>query len=334
MKSINKTSLDASLKFTPNHYPYFELTNEKIGYKLNENDVMKQILKQMHNTDCIEFDLKPQILLPNVYKKDLQKLTTKLSSFSTSYVNSGNDRKHNIKLALSKFNGMEVLPHQTISFNNTTGIRAEQNGYKQAHIILDREYVDAFGGGVCQASTTLYNALLLAKMQIDEVHSHSLPSNYVDLGFDAMVNFGTSDLVFTNQYETPIFIRTACTTSRVFVEIFGCDYSPELKLKRVSEIVSKIAPPNDQIVVDDAGEYVDKVEFKDEWFYKKQPKDGYKVRAYLEFYANEKLVKRKCIRSVSYSSQQGIKVYGAKNRPQQNFDEEFLETLSNILGNN
>lgn len=334
MRSINKSPVDAKLTFNPNKYPYFKITQESHGYYLSETKVLNEILQKLFVSSNIEIELKPQTLLPNVYKSNLKELTTKLGSFSTSYESSGASRKHNIKLALSKFNGMKIEPHQSVSFNQTTGERTKEGGYCEAHMILDREYVDAVGGGVCQASTTLYNALLLSGVQIDEVHSHSLPSSYVELGFDAMVNFGTSDLVFTNQHETPVFIRTFFNNSRVGVEIYGKNYNPEIKIKRKYDIISKIPPANDKVVVDSGGEYVDKVEFCDEWFYKKQPQEGYKVKAFLEYYANGKLVKRKCIRTVGYNAQQGIKVFGAKKRSFQNFDEQFLQTLSNILGEN
>lgn len=333
LKTVNIEPRDATLKFLPHKAPYFEITKERVGYKLNKDEVLRTIVDELYKTNRVELELKPQVLLPNVYATELNKLTSKLSSFSTSYASSGSARKQNIRLALQNFDGMQVGPKQTVSFNNITGRRTKENGYKEAHIILEREYVDAVGGGVCQASTTLYNALLLARLQIDEVHSHSLPSSYVDLGFDAMVNYGTSDLRFTNPFDTPIFIRVECGANNVKVEIYGHNYAQNLKVKRVSEVISRISPPNDKIVVDMEGEFLDKVEFKDEWFYKKTPKDGFKVKAYLEYYNGDKLVKRKNIRTVTYQPQQGIKVYGAKNRPkEENVDQEFLQTLGNILG--
>ena len=332
VKSIDKPPVDATLTFNANTTPCFIVTHEQVGYKLNKNEVLHNILSAMHKTDCIVLNLKPKKLLPAVYHDELIKQTQLLSSFSTSYQHSTIDRKTNIKLALKNFNGLKVLPKQTISFNQTTGKRTESAGYRQAHMILDGEYIDAVGGGVCQASTTLYNALLLAGVQIDEVHSHSLPSSYIDLGFDAMVNYGTSDLRFTNQFETPIYLRVCCLEDKVIVEVYGQNYSQNVKIKRVSQVISTIPPPNDKIIVDTGGEYINQVEYSDEWFYKKTAKPGYKVKAFLEYYKNNILVKRKCIKTVTYKSQQGIKIYGAKNRKPEFIDDEFLETLGNILG--
>ena len=333
-KAVNFAPQDATLAFNPNASPCFKLNREVVGYKLDEKAVLCNILDCMHSTDNIVLDLHPKQLLPNIYYADLIKQTNKLSSFATSYQTSSQNRKNNICLALKNFNGMQVMPHQTVSFNNTTGERTTSKGYKEAHMILDSEYIDAVGGGVCQASTTLYNALLLAGVKIDEVHAHSLPSSYISLGFDAMVNYGTSDLRFTNQYDTPIYLRVVCNTQSVRVEVYGQNYSQNTKIKQKTEILATIPPPNDKIIVDDAGEYIDKVEYKDEYFYKQEARNGYKVKSYLEYYTNNKLQKRKLIRTTTYKPKQGIKVYGAKNRPSQDsLNNDFLQTLSNILGN-
>ena len=330
---INKKPVDAKLEFLPNKKCCFDVTKEEYGYYLSETKVMEEILKQLHSTDCIVVDLKPKTLLPNVYYSELIKQTSLLSKFSTNYSTSGVDRKNNINLAISKFNGLKILPNQTISFNSITGVRNKEKGYREAHMILNGEYIDAVGGGVCQVSTTLYNALLLAGVRIDEVHSHSLPSSYVELGFDAMVNYGTSDLVFTNTNETPIYLKTYTTSEKVCVEVYGQECLPNVKIKRVCDVISQTPPPVDRVIVDDAGEFLNEVEFSDEWFYKTKPKDGFKVNAYLEYISNGKVLRRKLIRTVTYSPQRGIKVFGAKTRPQNNFDQEFLKTIGNILAN-
>lgn len=161
-KQVNKNPQDAVLNFNPYKSQCFDVKREVIGFKLNDNQVLYDVLKELHNTPNVVVNLNPQKLLPSVYYADLIKQTEKLSSFVTNYQTSSQARKNNIKLALKNFNGMQVLPQQTVSFNATTGERTTSKGYQQAHIILDSEYVDAIGGGVCQASTTLYNALLLA----------------------------------------------------------------------------------------------------------------------------------------------------------------------------
>ena len=130
--------------------------------------------------------------------EDLKQKTILRSKFSTNYSKSTENRKSNVRTALGAFNGQIIMPEQEVSFNEITGARTKENGYKPANIILNGVYVQGSGGGVCQASTTLYNALLLSNIEILEVSKHSLPASYVPLALDAMVSEGISDLKFKN----------------------------------------------------------------------------------------------------------------------------------------
>ena len=111
-------------------------------------------------------------------------------------------------MALEKFNGLVINPNEEISFNSITGPHTSENGYKSAIVIYNGEFTDGIGGGICQASTTLYNALLTSGVQINEVHKHTLPIRYVPLALDAMVSEYTADLKFVNTTDYPTFWRT------------------------------------------------------------------------------------------------------------------------------
>ena len=154
-----------------------------------------------------EFLVKAEIItgrVQNINSKFVQK-----SFFETDFSSSLAERKNNIKLALSKFDGLTLEPGESFSFNQVTGRRNEESGYAQAKIISGGTFVQGFGGGVCQVSTTIYNACLLAGLEILEVHPHSLPVSYVEPGFDAMVNFSSSDLVVRNNTEGTIVFATS-----------------------------------------------------------------------------------------------------------------------------
>lgn len=144
----------------------------------------------------------------------------------TTYFESNPNREHNIELALSKFNGLTVENGQTISFNKVVGPRSASRGFQEAKIILDGEFVPGIGGGVCQASTTVFNAVLLAGLTVDKSHNHSLAISYVPIGRDAMVSSG-ADLVFTNDTGGTIYIEAGlkhATPSHVgnaWVKIYG-----------------------------------------------------------------------------------------------------------------
>ena len=131
------------------------------------------------------------------------------------------NRSANIRLAAKKINGTTLYSGQVFSFNNTVGARTAQNGFKQAKIIQDGQYVSGYGGGVCQVSTTLYNAAALSGLEICEYHPHTLKVSYVPPSRDAMVSGSYFDLKFKNTRLTPIYIRTNTTFNSITCTIYG-----------------------------------------------------------------------------------------------------------------
>jgi len=143
--------------------------------------------------------------------KDLKKTNGNyiylISSFSTAFDSSNTNRSTNLKLSLEAINGTILYPDETFSFNNTVGERTAAKGYKVAGIIIGGKNSKGLGGGICQTATTLYNAALLAGLQISERHQHSTTVSYVNLGKDATVYWSSNlDLKFKNTYSTPIKI--------------------------------------------------------------------------------------------------------------------------------
>lgn len=152
---------------------------------------------------------------------DVKMRTKKLYSFTT-YFDGGNlDRSANIRLAADKINGSVIRAGEEFSFNSTVGARSEQNGFKPAKIISDGKFVLGLGGGVCQVSTTVYNAALLAGLKIKEYHPHSLKVSYVAPSRDAMVSGSYCDLKFVNDGKNPVYIRMSYSLSSVTCTIYG-----------------------------------------------------------------------------------------------------------------
>ena len=317
---VNKQAVDATMKFTPNSVNVFKFTNEQIGYKVNKDKLYKQILEQLKTSNIITVEVEPEILQPKVTVDELKPLSNKLSSFKTSFASSSESRKHNVRKSLSCFNGMVLEPYQEYSFNTITKRRTVENGYMPAKIIVNEEYVEGVGGGVCQTSTTMYNALLLAGVEILEVHPHSLQSSYVLAGFDAMVNYGSSDLRWKNNTNSPIFIKTYTTNSDVCVEIYG-KKSTDYELKRVNKLVKTIKAPAEKVIIDTNGDYANKVYYEDESFYKQYGKDGSVYKSYLEYWQNGKMIDKKQIRTQTYKPVQAVKIVGYHKR-----EPEIIET--------
>jgi len=232
---------------------------------------------------------------------DIKPLFAKCSDFSTNYASSGAARKNNIELAAKSINGIILKQGDELSFNKATGPRNASNGYMSAKIIVGGDYVEGFGGGVCQVSTTLYNAALLAGLKIAEVHPHSLPSGYVEPGFDAMVNMGSSDLKIVNNSANDYLITASANAGVCRVAIYGI--MPDFTIKKRYEKYDIAKHGTDRIkteYVTDAAE-VCLVRVS-------HGVDGYKVKTYIDYYDGDVLVKTEQIRDCKYNSKRGMVV--------------------------
>jgi len=143
-----------------------------------------------------------------------------LSTFSTEYNKKTKGRANNISIASQSINGKVVNPGETFSYNEAVGPTTKKNGYKLARIFKNGEDAEGYGGGVCQVSSTLYNAALEAGLEITERHPHSKDVKYVEEGMDAATSYGSSDLKFINNQSYPIKIRSTAEEGKVTVSIY------------------------------------------------------------------------------------------------------------------
>lgn len=134
-----------------------------------------------------------------------------LGFFRTSLIDRTEAQKQNIRQALKSLDGVIIEPGETLSFNNAVGPRTQDRGYQNARAFMEGELITSLGGGICQLSSTVYNAALLAGFRIDERHSHSRIVASVPPGRDATVWYGTADLQVTNTFPYPA--RISCRIS-------------------------------------------------------------------------------------------------------------------------
>jgi vancomycin resistance protein YoaR len=198
------------------------------------------------NDDWHTVTLNTKIIKRQFTTDEARDRTVLLSTYTTYFDGSNVGRSANIKLAADKINTDIVAAGETFSFNGAVGERTQANGYKSAKIIEGGKFVDGVGGGVCQVSTTLYNAAVLAGLQIEEYHPHSLAVNYVPPSRDAMVSGNYFDLKFKNNALTPIYVRVNCTRSSITCSIYG--KSDGWKYSYISEVTGQIEQPPDVIV--------------------------------------------------------------------------------------
>lgn len=313
IKEIEIEPVNSEIKFNAENSNPFEVTEHKNGLRVNKEQLYFDINEQFNKTNNVEVEIKTFEQVADVTKQENLENTTQISTFVTYVSDSTGGRKSNVKKALDCFNGFVVEPNETVSFNKVTGPHTLDNGYKIATIIYNGRYVDGVGGGICQASTTLYNALLLADAEILEVHKHTLPVKYVPLAMDAMVSDYVADLKFKNVSDEPLYIQTVCDSESVRVNIYGKKLDKEIKTR--SETLETIKHTGDKIVPDINKEYSDKVLFKGEQYRLTYPRNGYEAKAYVEYYVDGKKVEEKEIRHEIYKPQNGIVVEGVEDVP-------------------
>lgn len=158
---------------------------------------------------------------PKITSEVLGKINGKISSYTTSYKSSSAERATNVELSANAINGTILMPGESFSFNNVVGPRTKERGYKDAAIIIGNVYESGLGGGICQTSSTLHQAVVRAGIIPTQRRNHTLPTSYMPLGFDAAVAWGSLDYVFKNTYNFPILIDVSTSGRNLTISIYG-----------------------------------------------------------------------------------------------------------------
>ncbi|MBQ8587870.1 MAG: VanW family protein, partial [Clostridia bacterium] len=212
---------------------------EVVGIELDLDEARRIFEENKDSTEPYEIPAvitKPEITAKYLEDKYVNKI---MASYSTSYAGSSSGRCVNIALAASKIDGYVVNPGGRFSYNAVVGPRTEAAGFKSAHVYVGTQVVDGIGGGICQVSSTLYNAVVLADLKTVTRVNHSMPVNYVPLGRDATVSYGTIDYVFENNKPYPISIKAKTSGTTLTISIVGTsdmDYTVDFVTKFVSSV--------------------------------------------------------------------------------------------------
>lgn len=180
---------------------------------------------------------------PELTAAQLEAKYTTIATYTTTATNN-KGRNQNLKLATQAINGTIVNPGQEFSFNETTGPRSTEKGYQPASAYLNGEVVQEPGGGVCQVSSTLYNAVVFAGLKSTERHAHSYEPSYVTPGEDAAVSYGGPDFKFVNNSDYPIAIKASFSDQKVTCSVYGIPVLEEgVKVRMESEKTAELDPP-------------------------------------------------------------------------------------------
>lgn len=218
---VNRDPVNASVATFDFNTRSFTFNSDSPGCHVDGEELYNQVIARLDAGDnYAALVVEPEILLASVTRAELMNSFKKISSFTTETTSNSN-RNTNINLSAAAINGTTVMPGETFSFNEATGQRTAEKGYLPAAAIAGGQSVDEIGGGVCQTSSTLFNAVARANLKIVKRSPHAWPSNYVEKGMDATVNWPNLDFVFQNDSNWPVFIVAYYHSRKVTVEIYG-----------------------------------------------------------------------------------------------------------------
>lgn len=243
-----------------------------------DREGLKQTIIDIMNTGEGSTELVVNTAFPRLSTEDAYLCTELLVTYQTDTTFRNMYSTANVRLALSNFNGFCLEPGETFSFNAIVGDRTNANGYVEAVEYAGGNTQMGIGGGVCQASTTLYGALLKCGITPLQRGNHTMVVSYVDPGLDAAVAYGTKDLMMRNDTDYPVYCYTEVKGGFATVKVYG--HRPEYRIELASEILEKI-PPKDVFKKDTKGEYT---KHEGETVLVNEGHDGCRSQSYLVYY--------------------------------------------------
>lgn len=279
-KTLNKEIVDATIAKVGEN---FQVASEKVKEEIDITQAFEEITKKIENRETeVSLETTIKVTNPKIMADDLKKIDTVISSFSTKF--NPNERSINIQIASKAASGVVVMPGDTYSFNELVGDTTPDKGYREAPVIVNNKLEPGYGGGVCQVSTTLHNAVVRAGIIPTERMHHSMPVSYVPKGMDAMISYNMVDYKFKNTLNFPIYIHSYVLNNELIFSIYSNSTLKNKTYDLVSDIYKEI-PQNIKYIKDNklkkGQEVVDNI-----------GSNGYKVKVYLVTYENGESNKR------------------------------------------
>lgn len=246
--------------------------------------------------------IKPEITVGNLKGENF--FPEQLSKCITRYDESNINRSTNIKLASEKINGIILMPGETFSYNKTVGQRTITAGYKEAAVYMNGKVVDGIGGGICQVSSTLYNAALEANLEIVSRRNHHFITSYVSASRDATVSYGTIDLKFKNTRTYPIKIDCISQNGICKIAIYGIKEDIEYEVI-IEDKITEIIPYTTKYIKTNNLESGEENEIQ-------KGINGYKSEAYRILRLNGQVISKTLLSKDSYNPLERIVEQGSK----------------------
>ncbi len=244
--------------FIIDKYDKVKISSGVSGRSIDIDKTIAKLLEAFLDLDERKIYIEIKKEEPVVYGETLQQMgiSELISSYSTKFRLSQENRAYNISLAAQIINGIILAPGEVFSFNKVIGPRDENSLFKDAPQIVGNDMVEGIGGGICQVSTTLYNSVLLANLRILERYKHSVPVGYAPIGTDATVAYDYLDLKFQNTRKEYILITAGVEGEIFIVKIYG-KKNPGIEVEVVSskKEITKTGDTNLEIKEDDTPAY-------------------------------------------------------------------------------
>ena len=273
----------------------FQIYPEVNGIDFNVDEA-KELIKEVKD----EYTIKLNISKPNVTVDQIgtEAFPDRLSIFTTRYDASNYNRTTNLRLASNKINGKVLMPGEVFSYNKVVGERTISAGYKEAAIYAGGRVVDGLGGGICQISSTLYNAALLANLEITDRSNHSFVTSYVGAGRDATVVYGVIDFQFKNSRKYPIRIVSSVQSGVATMEIYGIKEEEEYDISFDTRTIATIPTSTEYVEDSSLGEGEEVVE--------QRGHNGVQTETYITKSLNGKVVSRNLLSKDTYNAMKKI----------------------------
>ena len=276
-----------------------------------------------------EYKIPLKITVPKKTISNLGKeaFPNELAKYTTRYDVTNYNRSNNLSIAADKIDGTVIMPGETFSYNQVVGARTIAAGYKEAGAFAGGQVIQSVGGGICQVSSTLYNAALLANLEITDRSNHVFLTGYVAAGRDATVSWGTIDFKFKNTRKYPIKIEASAKNGICKMAIYGIEEETEYEVVIQSKVLSYIPYTTKYIEDDTLEQGKEKVE--------QSGQNGCTSEAYRILKLDGKVISKTLLSKDTYDPMQRIVKKGTKKKVEETVTQpvQSNETENNVESN-
>ena len=286
----------------------FEIEGGAVGRVVNESDLTRQMAQSLEQFDFEPIEVPVETEEPALSKKVFDFEIKNIGSYTTHYASGDSGRNTNLVVGCEYINGTVLMPGEEFSMNDRLGDQTWERGFRNAAVIVDGKLEQGLGGGVCQITTTVYNAVIRAELKVVERHNHSLAVGYVPTGLDAAIAGTYKDLKFVNSTEYPVYLEAYASGGNLVCNLYGYEEHDAGHGVEFERVYAGTIPKPAEKVTEDPERYEDEreVTFKG--------KDGFKITVYKIVTENGKQVSREWFSDSTYRAVADEVTVGTKPR--------------------